>query len=318
MSATITPLVRSATGTALESQIEGVVAALERDGAVALPQLISDEALQEMKEAFESRLTQFLWNDVTGYSRTELKRLGVPDVLTLAQGFVDIGIHPLVMGAMERYIGKGYALAEAKGWQTQKSLKDFHGWHGDAWYDQSAYPKEVMPREVKLAFYLTDVNSGAFQYVRGSHRKETPRLWPKHEGDNIAAQDIMEFKGKAGTAMVFDTSGIHRQGIPVLDPRRAVFYNYHDLDVKLQKEDVEYYRYHPLVLNAAFLGGLSGEQQRVLGFGHKGRFQHDYVRKPQFPTLHKLVTATNAVQINAVTHTRRIIGKVKRMLDQKG
>ncbi len=317
MSASVTPLMRAATGTALESQIDSVVAALERDGAVALPQLVSDEALQEMKEAFESRLRYFHSNDVSGYMRTELKRLGVPDVLTLAQGFIDIGVHPLVMGAMERYVGKGYALAEAKGWQTQRSLKDFHGWHGDAWYDQSAYPPEVMPREVKLAFYLTDVNSGAFQYVRGSQRKEVPRLWPRREGENIAQQDIMEFKGKAGTAMIFDTSGIHRQGIPVLDPRRAVFYNYHDLDVKLQKEDVDYYRYHPLIVNAAFLGGLTGEQQRVLGFGHKGRFQHDFVRKPQSPLMHGIVTAANATRLYTGHYTRRVTGKIKRMLAEK-
>ena len=313
MTATVTPL-RSIATTGLEKEIDSVVAALERDGAVELPQLVADAVLKEMQEAFECRLRYQIGGDVFGYSLTEVKRRCVHDVLTLSQGFLDIGIHPLVMGVMERYVGKTYALAEAKGWQTDRSLKDFHGWHGDAWYDQAKYDKAHMPREVKLAFYLTDVKSGAFQYVKGSHRKEVPRLWPAREAEGLPAADIIEFKGKAGTAMVFDTSGIHRQGIPVLEPRRAVFYNYHDLGVALQKEDVAYYRYHPLVLNAAFLGDLSAEQGRVLGFGHKGRFQHDFVRKPRFARTHAMITALNTAQVYGSHYKSRIASKVRRTL----
>ena len=40
---------------------------------------------------------------------------------------------------------------------------------------------------------------------------------------------------------MFDSSCIHRQGIPILEPRQAVFYNYHDPSVPLQPEDVEEY-----------------------------------------------------------------------------
>ena len=78
--------------------------------------------------------------------------------------------------------------------------------------------------------------------------------------------------GPAGSAFLFDTSGTHRQGVPMLEPRQAVFYNYHDPDVPLQQEDIDYYRYHPLLLNAAFLGGLSPEDQRILGFGNKTNY----------------------------------------------
>ncbi len=314
----VTGFARTASSAGHELQIESIVAALERDGAVTLPQLVSPETVTQMQEAFDARLHYFTTNEVAGYVRAELKRLAVPDVLTLSQGFLDIGIHPLVMGVMVRYVGTNYALAEAKGWQTERSLKDFHGWHGDAWYDQSKYDKDHMPREVKLAFYLTEVKTGAFQYVKGSHRREVPRLWPRHEAQNLPKSEIIEFTGKAGTAILFDTSGVHRQGIPVLDPRRAVFYNYHDLDVPLQKEDLDYYRYHPLVLNAALLGDLSPEQCRVLGFGHKGRFRHDFVRKPRHKTLHAMFTAANTAQLYASHYTNRVTGKLKRMLAPKG
>lgn len=315
--ATVTPLVRPGSTGDVAAEADRLAAAIERDGAVVLPGLVSPETLVAMQRAFQSRLEYFGWNDVTGYNRTELKRLGVPDVLTLEQGFVDIGIHPLVMGVAERYIGKGYGLAEAKGWQTERSLKDFHGWHGDAWFDQETYrDATTMPRELKLAFYLTDVKTGAFQFIKGSHRRQQPRLLSVKE--TLPAGEVMEFFGKAGTAIMFDTSGVHRQGIPVLDPRRALFYNYHDLGVALQKEDVDYYRYHPLILNAAFLGNLTPEQCRVLGFGDKRRFQPDFVRGPRHKALHAVVSATNTAHLYASLYTGRVVGKLKRMMAKKG
>ena len=71
----------------------------------------------------------------------------------------------------------------------------------------------------------------------------------------------------------FDTSGIHRQGVPMLEARQALFYNYHhDPSVPLQPDDVKYYRYHPLLLNAAFLGNLSAEDMGIFGFGNKANY----------------------------------------------
>ena len=34
----------------------------------------------------------------------------------------------------------------------------------------------MIPKEVKLAIYLTEVRSGGFNYIKGSHRKQHPRL----------------------------------------------------------------------------------------------------------------------------------------------
>ena len=51
-----------------------------------------------------------------------------------------------------------------------------------------------------------------------------------------------------------------------------MFFNYHDPRVPLQKEDVAFYRYHPLLLNAALLGDLSNEDRQILGFGDKTNY----------------------------------------------
>src|SRR5207247_2854900 len=123
-------------------------AELDRDGIVVLPSLVSEQQLDAMQRAFEARLRRVRWNDLDGYER-ELYRHIVQDVLTLDQGFVDIGIHPIVTAVVRGYLGNAFTLVEAKGWKSLPTNRDFHGWHGDDWYDQETI-KEI-PREVKLS-----------------------------------------------------------------------------------------------------------------------------------------------------------------------
>ena len=214
---------------------------LEADGIAPLPHLLSPERLAAMRTAFEARLRRLRWNDIEGYSKTEPYRHMVHDVLTLAPGFVDLALQPAVTEAVRAYVGDGFALVEAKGWRSLPTRKDFHGWHGDAWYDQER-ARETIPREIKLAVYLTDVRTGAFQYIKGTHGLQAPRPVKPHEVRDVPRERIVEMTGPAGTAFLFDTSGTHRQSVPILEPRHAVFYNYHDPAVPLQREDVDYDR----------------------------------------------------------------------------
>jgi hypothetical protein len=295
------------------TETASLVETLERDGVVRLPSLVSAETLRDMQEAFAGRLRHFKWNNVDGYERTEPNRLMVQDVLTLAQGFVDIALHPLVMSVLDEYLGTHYELCEAKGWQSQPTRQDFNGWHGDMWYDQTKVTDRI-PREVKLAFYLTDVKSGAFQYARGTHGQQAPRPLKRPDVERIAQDKVSDFLGQAGTAVLFDTSGTHRQSVPILEPRRAVFLNYHDPDVPLQAEDVEYYRYHPLLLNAAFLGDLTPERESVLGFGNQTHYQKNFVRKASHPCSLAAITGLHAARLKFDAVTGRAFGKLRRLL----
>ncbi len=249
---------------------------LDEHGIVRLPDLLTKEQLGRMQEAFSARLRRIRWNNVDGYEKTELYRHMVQDVLLLDRGFVDVVLHPIVKQILGRYLGNHYQLVEAKGWKSLPTKKDFHGWHGDAWYDQGTV--QGIPREVKLGVYLTDVTSGAFNYIKGTHRKQNPRPVRNDEVKDVPQSAIVQVLGPAGSAFMFDTSGIHRQGVPMLEARQAVFFCYHNPDVPLQKEDAEYNRYHPLLLNAAFLGNLSEEDQRILGFGNESSYIHAFER----------------------------------------
>ncbi len=288
---------------------------LVRDGVVRLPHLLSPPQLKAMQEAFAAKLQRMSWNDVAGYERTEKYRHMVQDVLILEQGFLDAAIHPLVKQILGEYLGPHFQLVEAKGWRSLPTKRDFHGWHGDAWYDQGI--ATGIPKEVKMAIYLTDVRSGAFSYIKGSHQKQHPRLIPDRELSMVAAENIVQITGPAGSAFMFDTSGIHRQSTPVLEQRQAIFLNYHDPAVPLQREDVEYYRYHPLILNAAFLGNLTEEDRRILGFGDKRNFQHGFVRKQRHPGLEAINRSLVEMRMQldqVMYYPRRAVFKVRQGL----
>jgi len=290
--------------------IDGLVSQLESSGIVVLPQLLDAYQLRGMQRAFEVRLRRMRWNNLDGYHKTERFRHMIEDVLLLDQGFVDLALHPLLKQILKGYLGTDYELTEAKGWKSLPTKRDFHGWHGDAWYDQTQTPE--IHREVKLAFYLTDVRTGAFNFIKGSHQKQHPRLVKNHEVKDFDPTSFAELTGPAGTAFLFDTSGIHRQGVPMLEPRQAVFYNYHDPRVRLQQEDVDYYRYHPLLLNAAFLGNLSDEDQRILGFGNKTNFQPAFERRASAPLGYDAFSAVFNGQLRMRELSARIAARLKR------
>lgn len=302
-------------GTVAADTEDELCAQLDRDGIVLLPNLLSAKQLSGMQRAFESRLLRLRWNNFDGYEKTEPYRHMIEDVLVLDQGFLDLAIHPRVKNIVKAYLGDNVELTEARGWKSLPTKRDFHGWHGDAWYDQRA-TREI-PRELKLALYLTDVRSGAFNYLRGSHRKQHPRPVPNAELKNSRSGGVVEMMGVAGTAFIFDTSGIHRQGVPMLEERQAVFFNYHDPRVPLQEEDRKFYRYHPLLLNAAFLGNLSPEDERLLGFGNKTNFMPAYVRPVRPPLLSSAFVATLNLQLRARALRERIAARLNRIRGRK-
>src|ERR1051326_1566745 len=282
---------------------------LDQNGIVLLPPLASDTQLTCMQSAFEARLKRLRWNNFDGYEKTEPYRHMIEDVLVLDQGFLDVAIHPLVKAVAKAYVGDRVQLTEARGWKSLPTKRDFHGWHGDEWYDQTDTTK--IPKELKLAFYLTDVRSGAFNYMCGTHGKQHPRPVPNVEVKNLKDVSVVEMKGPAGTAFLFDTSGIHRQGVPILEERQAVFFTYHDPSVRLQHHDFKSNRYHPLLLNAAFLGNLSKEDERMLGFGNMTRFAPQYVRPGNPPFIYSCLSATFNLQLRAKILSERIASRIK-------
>jgi hypothetical protein len=265
---------------------DAILTRLERDGIAPISGLLDPQALHAMQEAYRRVLGHLSWSTTRGFQQTDPYRRMVEDILTLDPAFQNLALHPRVQEILRAYLGSDYVLTEVKGWETTVTRSDFHGWHNDAWYDHRL---PEVPREVKLGVYLTDVETGHFSYIKGSHVNNRHRHWNARELAGMTDR-IADMKGPAGSMFLFDTAGIHRQSVPVLRPRWVIMYNYHDIRVPLQEIDVAAYRYHPLILNAAFLGGLSAEEQRILGFGNQSQYQVGHATEVRHPRLQAAMT----------------------------
>jgi hypothetical protein len=258
-----------------------IIQALEAEGLAMVEGLVTPPMLRAMQGAFARVLGQMDWNTSRGYRKSDRHRHMVEEILTLDPAFLELALRPEIKRVMSRYIGPRHVLSEVRGWETVVTRSSFHGWHNDAWYDPTL---SEVPREVKLGLYLTDVETGHFSYIRGTHINNRHRHWNDREIDHLRER-IVDIKGPAGSTFLFDTAGIHRQSSPVLTPRQVVFFNYHDGRIPLQEIDVNAYRYHPLILNAAFLGNLTAEDQRILGFGNRDKYQGGYQQEHRYRSL---------------------------------
>ena len=294
-----------------------VTEALERDGIAVLPNFLTGAALASIQDSFNRALARPSFNTYIGYEQNEKWRVLVENLLALdPHCLTDCAVHPLVGDVLRSYVGPDVALVEARGWKTIRTKRTFHGWHEDAWYHPSVKQR---PREVKLAVYLSDVTSGHFSYIAGSHlanANQFPRHWPQREVSPMMhmARDV---KGPAGTAFLIDTAGVHRQTTPVLDPRNVMFFNYHDPAVPLQDEDMLAGRYRPIQLNAGFLPeNLTPDQARLLGFGraraapaHEGVIGRAELRR--YPVLHDTVAFALAARLE-IQEAQRTVRQLRR------
>jgi hypothetical protein len=282
---------------------------LERDGLVVLDGLLGAEDLRHARDTFAAAATRLSWNAQPGFFHTDPYRRMVPDVLRLDEAFVRAATETRVLETCARYVGDQFILPEAKGWRSNATQRDFHGWHNDAWYERSL---PATPPQVKLAVYLSDVTSGAFEYRLGSHRKHRPRHWTNEEA--AAEGPVRQVMGRAGTAFLFDSSGVHRQATPIATERDAVFLVFHDPTVPLQAEDRVANRYRPLLLDAATLGDLDGEQLRALGVGSRALQRRGYRPPASAPALQRTVEVLTRTHITATRGWQRATARFRARL----
>ena len=93
---------------------------------------------------------------------------------------------------------------------------------------------EITPRLLKVFIYLTDtdINSGPFTYVRGSH-KQKAKYWGKkirfteeEMKEYFGAENIIPCVGNYGDVVIADTTGFHRGMKPKMNDRMIIILNY--------------------------------------------------------------------------------------------
>jgi hypothetical protein len=213
--------------------VDATVRELQRVGFCVLPEFITRQRCAELVARIEAGMTRYSSFVQVDAANADRRLFGLDAV---DEEIRQAAFDPRALGALERYQGtssyEGFALC-AKLTATPGNIGSGQGWHRDS----AAF------MQTKCMIYLTDVapDNGPFQYVVGSHRPlDVVRCAGrygfavnKHRFGNDEMAELLateptrvrELTAPAGTAIVFDSRGLHR-GAPIVAGERYAITTY--------------------------------------------------------------------------------------------
>lgn len=129
------------------------------------------------------------------------------NLLAKSREFYDYLTSDLVRNVCFKYFNNKFRLKALRYYET-------YGGHHMQWHTDNKIDRDFaeIPGLIFI-FYVTDVNDGEFQYIKGSHK------WSEHSAYNIFTDKYVEerhkneiesFKMPKGSLIIYNTYGIHR------------------------------------------------------------------------------------------------------------
>ena len=228
--------------------------ALAEDGVFAVHDAVTPEALAALMRDVEDNRIGFNRNGVTGaYYHHQYYQC---HMLAVSRTFTRMVTHPKIFEITERIVGPQYRLKALRYYET-------YGLHHMQWHTDNKTGRDFaqIPGIIFIV-YISDVDDGEFQYVRGSHKWSGEKAYNDYSDafvEEKLKRDILSFKGGPGTVVIYDTYGIHRaRPVPRNDfVRKSLFWQ---IDREINKGE-------PILLNPEFLEAPDARTLRFLGFG---------------------------------------------------
>jgi hypothetical protein len=201
-----------------------IVQELQSNGFSHLPDLVTVRQREEISAFLNDKLCYDRWRPENGAfpiceapPSCHVAPYHDADVVECPH-FLEIVNHPDILGAMEKLLGCKPTLSNLSVWWSLPG-------HGEP-EDAELFHRDVDEWHfVKLFIYLTDVDasSGPHVFVKGS--PAIPKLLPirRYQDSEVerefGAENIIQFTGKAGTAFLENTFGLHKGQLPKTNPR---------------------------------------------------------------------------------------------------
>jgi hypothetical protein len=231
-----------------------VATALSNDGVYAIENALAPKSIANIVRDVEENRAGFNLNHATGVYY--FHQFYLCHMLAVSRTFTELVTHPKVFEITERIIGPEYRLKALRYYET-------FGHHHMQWHTDNKTDRGFaqIPGIIFIV-YISDVEDGEFQYVRGSHKWSGEKAYNDYSDAFVEenfAKDVLSFKGRAGTLIIYDTYGIHRAK-PVEDPdfvRKSLFWQ---IDREIDQAE-------PILINPEFLPEMDAGKLRYLGFG---------------------------------------------------
>lgn len=199
---------------------------LTRRGRADLPGLVGEDQVRAIRDSVRGLLAHDPYRPELGRylapanvpGETHVSHYRDEDIVRIPH-LLELANHPRVLGPVAQWLGGRPTLAALRLWWSTPS-SDGTPEHAELFH------RDVDDlRFVKLFVYLTDVteDTGPHVYVDGSHAVDRLTEIRRYEDDAVAAafgaDTISTLTGRAGTAFLENTYGMHRGVPPIAGPR---------------------------------------------------------------------------------------------------
>jgi len=231
-----------------------IVKAINTDGVFCAPAALTENFLNSIREDVARTDHGLNRNWVSPvYTRDQLF---LCHMFAVSRSFVKFSTHPRFFELFDQILGSDYRLKAHRYYETYSG-------HHMQWHTDNKRDNEfVQVSGVIVIAYISDVEDGEFQFVRGSQNWSGEKGYSDYTDQFVEQNchnDILSFKGPKGTLIIYDTYGIHRAK-PV-KKRNFVRKSIH-FDVNGGMEASE-----PLLINPEYFDNLDERTKRYLGFG---------------------------------------------------
>jgi len=203
-------------------------------------------------------------NNVAGVYFTHGNQFFLTHMLASSKSFYNYCTNSKVINFCKNIFGDKFRL------KALRYYENFGGqhmmWHTDNRLYESSKKGETHTTSPGIIFlvYLSDVDDGEFQYIKGSHiwsGKNTHHDYTVDYINKNYQKDITGLKGKKGTILIYNSWGVHRA-----KPTHNTSFVRKTLFFQVEK-DINHSE--PIILNSEFMDEVNEDLKMYLGFGKK-------------------------------------------------
>ncbi|MFH7024922.1 MAG: phytanoyl-CoA dioxygenase family protein [Heteroscytonema crispum UTEX LB 1556] len=250
-----------------------IVNDLKSKGYFVFEEALEEQYIDELLQEVDFNYILVNNNDVGVVIAQNIKFL--THCLASSKKTYDIITSKKILDICKEYFDDNYKLTNHRVYQVYQ--KAHMPWHTDnnLQSGKQLVAKHNMPGLLFL-FYLSDVTTNAFQYLKGSHKWSSKYDHEIYLSDDFIEKnyknDILSFPMKKGSLIICDIHGIHRA-----EPFQDDNYNRTTLLFQVDQVGSEYVGHgEKNLVNTEYLDNLTPEVMDYLGFGFKRTY-------PAFP-----------------------------------
>ena len=237
---------------------------INENGFFTCDKALSENFINNIKNDVKDSGLSLNKNNVAGVYFTHGNQFFLTHMLAVSESFFNYCTNKKVLDICTNYMGSKFRL------KALRYYENFGGqvmqWHTDNRYYDGSEKDGINTQTPGLIFlaYISDVDDGEFQYIRGSHKWTLENKYNDYSADYVEKNyknDIVGFKKPRGSIVIYNTHGVHRAK-PSKNKnlvRKSLFFQ---VDKELEHSE-------PILVKTEYINIFNDRLKMYLGFGKK-------------------------------------------------